>query len=93
MVLGRIRSSGLAFLAILRSRSLSMSAVGTGNLISKFSGGRLRRFLQADYFRLARHSLITNSFDPQLIEVFLSTATTADHHQISDGEPRNRLSV
>jgi hypothetical protein len=41
------------------------------HLISKFSGGRLRPFLQADYYRLTRHSLITNSFHPQLIEVFL----------------------
>ena len=47
---------------------------------------------RTDNFRVARHSLITNSFAPQLIEVFLQTATTADHHLISDGEQRNRLS-
>jgi hypothetical protein len=42
--------------------------------------------------RIARHSLTTNSFDAQFIEVFLETATTAGHHLISDREQPNRLS-
>jgi len=45
-----------------------------------------------NYFRVARHSTITNGFDSQRIDVFLQTATTGDHPLMSDGEERNRLS-
>jgi hypothetical protein len=57
-----------------------------GAVVSTKPNGR------ADNFRFARHSLITNAFDPQLIGVFLWTATTADHHLTSDDKQRNRLS-
>jgi len=42
-------------------------------------------------FRLTP-SLITNSFDPQLLRFPFRQATAADHHLICDGEQRNRLS-